>query len=113
MPTQFTDHKLIETQALETISKTLRELANLIDALALASNEQPKAKDSPEPVQLYEELEKLSENKVYTLQEACEYLRINRNSMYTLLNSGKIKGFRIGKLRRFTQKELDGLINSL
>lgn len=112
MPTRFDDHKLIETQALEAISKTLRELANLIDALALASKEQQKAKDYPEPEQLYEELEHLSEKRVYTLQEACDVLKISERKFHSLLSKGKIKGFRIGRLRRFTQKELDEFINS-
>ena len=50
--------------------------------------------------------------KVYTLQEACKLLRIGRNTMYSLLDSGKLKGFRIGKLRRFTSEELESFIRS-
>jgi len=49
---------------------------------------------------------------VYTLQEACEYLRIKRNTFYTLLDSGKIKGFRIGRLRRFSSEELESFVRS-
>lgn len=49
---------------------------------------------------------------VYTLQEACEYLRIGRNSIYALIDSGKLKGFKIGKLRRFTSEELEGFVRA-
>ena len=49
---------------------------------------------------------------VYTLQEACDYLRIKRNTMYVLIDAGKLKGFKIGRLRRFTDEELDKFIRS-
>lgn len=49
---------------------------------------------------------------VYTLKEACDFLRIGRNTIYALIDAGKLKGFKIGKLRRFTQEELEGFVKS-
>ena len=33
-----------------------------------------------------------------TVDELCEWLAIGKNAAYTLLNSGKIKAFRIGRI---------------
>jgi len=33
-----------------------------------------------------------------TVDEACEALKIGHNTMYTLLRSGKLKGFRCGRI---------------
>ena len=49
---------------------------------------------------------------VYTFQEACEYLRIKRDLMFSLLRSGKVKGFKIGSKWRFTDEELDRFIRA-
>lgn len=37
---------------------------------------------------------------ILTAEEACEALRIGYNAMYELLNSGKLKGFRNGRVWR-------------
>ena len=37
---------------------------------------------------------------ILTVEEACEALRMGYNAMYDLLNSGKLKGFRNGRVRR-------------
>lgn len=37
---------------------------------------------------------------VLTVDEACEALRIGNNAIYELLNSGKLKGFRNGRVWR-------------
>ncbi len=37
-------------------------------------------------------------NELITVEELCEMLNIGRNAAYTLLNNGKIKAFRIGKV---------------
>lgn len=49
---------------------------------------------------------------VYTLQEACDFLRIGRNTIYALIDAGKLKGFKIGKLRRFTEDELINFVKA-
>ena len=35
---------------------------------------------------------------VLTIEEACEALRIGENAMYELLGSGKLKGYRNGRV---------------
>lgn len=37
---------------------------------------------------------------ILTAEEACEALRIGYNAVYELLNSGKLKGFRNGRVWR-------------
>ena len=37
---------------------------------------------------------------ILTVEEACEALRMGYNAMYDLLNSGKLKGFRNGRVWR-------------
>ena len=37
---------------------------------------------------------------ILTAEEACEALRIGYNAMYGLLNSGKLKGYRNGRVWR-------------
>ena len=37
---------------------------------------------------------------ILTAEEACEALRIGYNAMYDLLNSGKLKGYRNGRVWR-------------
>lgn len=45
-----------------------------------------------------------SYDDVLTVEEACEALKIGFNAMYELLNTGKIKGYRNG---RVTRRSLD------
>lgn len=37
---------------------------------------------------------------ILTVEEACEALRMGYNAMYGLLNSGKLKGYRNGRIWR-------------
>ena len=41
---------------------------------------------------------------VLTAEEACEALRIGYNALYELLNSGKLKGFRNGRVWRIPKQ---------
>ena len=41
---------------------------------------------------------------VLTADEACEALRIGYNALYELLNSGKLKGFRNGRVWRIPKQ---------
>ena len=43
---------------------------------------------------------------VLTAEEACEALRIGYNALYELLNSGKLKGFRNGRVWRIPKQSL-------
>lgn len=38
-----------------------------------------------------------------TVDELCEWLAIGKNAAYTLLNSGKIKAFRIGRVWKISR----------
>ena len=37
---------------------------------------------------------------VLTVEEACEVLKLGYNSVYQLLNSGRLKGYRYGRIWR-------------
>ena len=37
---------------------------------------------------------------ILTAEEACEALRVGHNALYALLNSGKLKGYRNGRVWR-------------
>lgn len=43
---------------------------------------------------------------VLTADEACEALRIGYNALYELLSSGKLKGFRNGRVWRIPKQSL-------
>ena len=43
---------------------------------------------------------------ILTAEEACEALRIGYNALYELLNSGKLKGFRNGRVWRIPKQAL-------
>jgi excisionase family DNA binding protein len=45
--------------------------------------------------------------KVLTVTELCDYLRVHRSTIYRLLRSGELPGFRIGSDWRFNVEEID------
>ena len=47
---------------------------------------------------------------VLTAEEACEALRIGFNALYDLLNSGKLKGYRNGRVWRIPRLALQNYI---
>lgn len=47
---------------------------------------------------------------VLTPAEVMEVLGIGKNSIYTLLNSGKLRGFRIGRSWRISAEALEDFI---
>lgn len=48
---------------------------------------------------------------VLTTYEVMDYLNIGKNSLYKLLNTGKLKGFRIGKTWKIPRKSLEKYID--
>lgn len=44
-------------------------------------------------------------------EEAMEELRIGKNSIYELLNSGKLKGFKVGRNWKIPRKSIDNYID--
>lgn len=50
---------------------------------------------------------------VLTVEEACEALRIGYNTLYELLNSGKLKAFRNGRVWRIPKEAVIKYIREL
>ena len=53
-----------------------------------------------------------SYDDILTVEEACEALKIGCNSMYTLLHTDKIKGYRNGRVWRIPKAALVEYIQS-
>lgn len=49
---------------------------------------------------------------ILTVEEACEALKIGYNAMYELLNTGKLKGYRNGRVWRIPKASLVEYIQS-
>jgi excisionase family DNA binding protein len=49
---------------------------------------------------------------ILTVEEACEVLRVGYNAMYELLNSGKVKAYRNGRVWRIPKTSLLEFIQS-
>lgn len=49
-------------------------------------------------------------NELITVEELCEILNIGRNAAYTLLNAGKLKAFRIGRVWKIPRLALEKFI---
>lgn len=46
-------------------------------------------------------------NKVYTILEVADILKVTRRTLYTYIQEGKLKAVKIGKYWRVTQDMLD------
>lgn len=44
--------------------------------------------------------------EILTVEEACEALRVGYNAIYDLLRSGKLKGYRNGRVWRISREAL-------
>jgi excisionase family DNA binding protein len=49
-------------------------------------------------------------NEIITVEEVMEILKIGRNAMYKLLNSGEIPAFKIGRTWKITNGSIDNYI---
>jgi excisionase family DNA binding protein len=47
---------------------------------------------------------------VLSIPEAAEYLRVNRSFVYTLLDSGQLPSFHLGRRRLIRREDLDALV---
>ena len=54
-----------------------------------------------------------SYDDILTVEEACEALKIGFNAMYELLNTGKIKGYRNGRVWRIPKAALVEFIREM
>ena len=52
----------------------------------------------------------MSENKLLTISQACEYLAISRATLYRLIDSQQIVSLNIGRSRRISQQALDRFV---
>ena len=46
-------------------------------------------------------------NTLITVEELCEELMIGRNAAYSLLASGKLRGFRIGRIWKIPRESIN------
>ena len=52
-----------------------------------------------------------NEYDILTPDEVMDYLVIGKNTLYKLLNSGELKGFRIGRNWKIPRKALDAYVD--
>ena len=52
-----------------------------------------------------------TENEILSPEDVMRYLNIGRNAVYILLNSGELKGFRVGHKWKVPRKALDEYID--
>lgn len=51
-------------------------------------------------------------DKIMTIEELAEYLKISRSTLYKLLQDGKLPGQKVGKRWRFHQDAIDEWVKS-
>ena len=51
------------------------------------------------------------ETKIFNAKEAAEYLRISKVTLYNLVDRGQIRCIRIGRIYRFSEKQIADFIN--
>lgn len=49
--------------------------------------------------------------EVLSVEETMDYMLIGKNKLYSLLQSGKLKGFRVGRKWRIPKKSIQDYIN--
>ena len=49
---------------------------------------------------------------IYNAKEAAAYLRISKVTLYGLVENGQIHCFRVGRIYRFTQQQIQAFIDS-
>lgn len=50
------------------------------------------------------------ENEIMKFEEVMEFLSVGKNTLYTLLNSGEIQAFRIGKVWKIPRKSVTAYV---
>lgn len=63
----------------------------------------------PEPER---EEEKPMENDLLTVKEACELLRVSRNTLYDWIHKGQLHPLRAGRAYRIERRELERILHS-
>jgi excisionase family DNA binding protein len=67
--------------------------------------------DSP-PLPAGDRLQTQNDDAVMTVSEVAEYLHVHRITIYRLIEKGRLRPFRIGRVWRFERKALEALIAS-
>ena len=49
--------------------------------------------------------------EILSVEETMDYMLIGKNKLYSLLQSGKLKGFRVGRKWRIPRKSIQDYIN--
>lgn len=52
------------------------------------------------------------EPRIYNAKEAAAYLRISKVTLYGLVENGQIHCFRVGRIYRFTEEQIQAFIDS-
>lgn len=52
------------------------------------------------------------EAETLTVQEVANYLRVSRQTVYTMIRAGKIPHFRVGNKVRFKKSDIEALTNT-
>lgn len=52
----------------------------------------------------------MADQKIYTLQEVADILRINRQTLYNNISKGNLKLTKVGKEYRITEEQLQTLL---
>lgn len=52
------------------------------------------------------------QDKLYTLQEVADYLRVTRQTIYNYVTAKKLKASKIGKEYRVTEEDLQAFIKN-
>lgn len=52
------------------------------------------------------------EAETLTVQEVAKYLRVSRQTIYTMIRAGKLPHFRIGNKVRFKKADIDAMTNT-
>jgi excisionase family DNA binding protein len=51
--------------------------------------------------------------KLYTVENICDYLNVSRNTIYILIQQGKLKTKKVGRAYKITENALNEFIKSL
>lgn len=53
-----------------------------------------------------------AQDKLYTLQEVADYLKVSRQTIYNYVTAKRLKASKIGKEYRVTEKDLQNFLKS-
>ena len=54
----------------------------------------------------------VEQEKLYTLQEVADILRVNRQTLYNNIGRGKLRATKVGKAYRITETQLQDIVRN-